>query len=74
MLLDLISFDIDIYCMLSDFLRMIIETCCGERQHVSMRKDIYDIIDDLECLAQDEFDKLYHAYIHARTKKLNLCC
>jgi len=64
-----------IYCMLWCILQTIIETCCGERQqHVSMRKNINHIIDDLECLAQDEFDKLYHAYIHARTKKLNLCC
>ena len=56
--------------MLSDFWRMIIETCCGERQHVRTPKKAHEIIEDLECLAQDEFDKLYYAYIHARTKNL----
>ena len=52
--------------MISDLMYFIISICCGSRQGRE-RRHIHDIIDDIEQLAEEEFEKLYHksvSYTH----------
>ena len=60
--------------MISDLLYFIISICCGSRQGRE-RRHIHETIDDIEQLAEEEFEKLYHKYTcMGRQKVHSLCC
>ena len=62
--------------MIADLICFVISLCCGggPRQGHE-RRHIHDIIDDIEQLAEEEFEKLYHKYTHMRMQKVqSLCC
>ena len=62
--------------MLADLICFVISLCCGggPRQGHE-RRHIHDIIDDIEQLAEEEFEKLYLKYTHMRRQKTqSLCC
>ena len=62
--------------MIADLICFVISLCCGgARQGAHERRHMHDIIDDIEKLAEEEFEKLYHRYTHIRRQKnQSLCC
>ena len=59
--------------MFNDLMYFIISNCCGSRQGRE-RRHIHDIIDDIEQLAEEEFEKLYHKYTCMRRQKVHSPC
>ena len=61
--------------MINDLMYFIMSLCCGGFRQGHEKKDIHEIIDDIEKLVEDEFEKLYHKYTHLRKHKTqSLCC
>ena len=61
--------------MITDLMYFIISLCCGGSRQGHERRHIRDIIEDIEQLAEEEFEKLYHKYTCMRKQKVHsLCC
>ena len=57
--------------MITDLMCFVIPLCCGGPRQGHERRHI----DDIEQLAEEEFEKLYHKYKHMRRQKVqSLCC
>ena len=61
--------------MFNDLMCSVISVCCGGSRQGHECRRIIDIIDDIEQLAEEEFEKLYHKYTCMRKQKVqSLCC
>ena len=61
--------------MFNDLMCFITSLCCGGFRQGHERRHIHDIIEDIEQLAEEEFEKPYDKYTCLRKQKVqSLCC